>query len=251
MPGRRFGFNAFLSQTQYGNILRFQVDDAKSPLLQAANKHKQLIVIDFEYAAANTRGQEFANHFTEWMYNYHHPTESWAITPGRYPTVEEQHRFLKAYVEHRPQFPHASSTPKLAPRDDVTPSSGTPSLPPTNSSSSIVDFMLDSRAPPGGWPAAEHEREQQTEARIRELREEARLWRPINSVFWISWGIVQARVPGLDGVEDEDVGVDDFDYLSYAQDRALFFWGDCVQLGLVKLEELPERLRSMIKIVEN
>ncbi|KAF5027492.1 hypothetical protein F66182_387, partial [Fusarium sp. NRRL 66182] len=54
------------SDTQYGNILRIRPDDEKSPLLQAANKHKQLIVIDFEYAGPNTRGLEFANHFNEW-----------------------------------------------------------------------------------------------------------------------------------------------------------------------------------------
>ena len=110
--------------------------------------------------------------------------------------------------------------------------------------------MLDSRAPPGGWSAAERAREEQTDHQVRELLDETLLWRPINSVFWVAWGIVQARVPGLDGVEDEDGGVDDFDYLSYAQDRALFFWGDCVKLGLVKLEDLPEQMRSKIKVVE-
>jgi choline kinase len=35
----------------------------ESPLLLPANEHKQLIVIDFEYSSANTRGLEFANHF--------------------------------------------------------------------------------------------------------------------------------------------------------------------------------------------
>ena len=35
----------------------------ESPLLLPANEHKQLIVIDFEYANANLPGLEFANHF--------------------------------------------------------------------------------------------------------------------------------------------------------------------------------------------
>lgn len=35
----------------------------ESPLLLPANEHKQLVVIDFEYANANLPGQEFANHF--------------------------------------------------------------------------------------------------------------------------------------------------------------------------------------------
>ena len=35
----------------------------QSPLLLPENEHKQLVVIDFEYASANTPGLEFANHF--------------------------------------------------------------------------------------------------------------------------------------------------------------------------------------------
>lgn len=45
--------------------------------------------------------------------------------------------------------------------------------------------------------------------------------------------------------EDEE-----FDYLAYAQDRAMFVWGDLVGMGLVKKEELPEALRNRMKIVE-
>lgn len=43
---------------------------------------------------------------------------------------------------------------------------------------------------------------------------------------------------------------DEFDYLAYAQDRAMFFWGDVLGLGLVKREELPEELLERVKIVE-
>lgn len=42
----------------------------------------------------------------------------------------------------------------------------------------------------------------------------------------------------------------EFDYLAYARDRAMFFWGDAVGLGLVRLEELPEDVRRDIKIVD-
>lgn len=43
---------------------------------------------------------------------------------------------------------------------------------------------------------------------------------------------------------------EEFDYLAYAQDRAMFVWGDLVQMGLVKTEELPEELRARMKVVE-
>ncbi|KAK1244499.1 hypothetical protein MKX07_003298 [Trichoderma sp. CBMAI-0711] len=240
------------NDTQYGNILRIRPDDEKSPLLQPANKHKQLVVIDFEYAAPNTAGLEFANHFTEWMYNYHDPLVPWACNPDRYPSLEQQKRFIKAYVEHRPYSQHSNSTPRLTPIDSQAASgSATPSLHPTASSSSIVDFMLDARYPGGDWNAVEKAREEQVDQQVRELIEEARLWQPANSAQWVAWGIVQAKVPGLDGMAaNEELGADDFDYLSYAQDRAMFFWGDVVQLGLVKLEELPEALRARIKLVK-
>ena len=43
---------------------------------------------------------------------------------------------------------------------------------------------------------------------------------------------------------------DEFDYVAYAQDRAMFFWGDCVALGLVKLEDLPKNVQEAVKIVD-
>jgi choline kinase len=117
--------------------------------------------------------------------------------------------------------------------------------------------MLDARVPAGEYTAAERAREEARDRQVRELMDETRLWRPANSAQWVAWGIVQAKVPGLEiadasepGAED-DLEADEFDYLSYAQDRAMFFWGDCVKLGLVKLEELPATLRANIKIIEH
>ncbi|KAH7126280.1 kinase-like domain-containing protein [Dactylonectria estremocensis] len=244
------------SDTQYGNILRVRPDDEKSPLLQPANQHKQLIVIDFEYAGPNLPGIEFANHFTEWTYNYHDATAPFACSERRYPTVEEQKRCIKAYVDHRPRFPaNNASTPMLSPSDgSLSSGASTPLVQahPGPSSNSIVDFMLDARVPPGGWTAAERANEEQSDQRVRELLEETRLWRPANHIQWVAWGIVQAKVPGLDpAVVEEDIGPDEFDYLRYTQDRAMFFWGDCVQIGLVKREELPKALQAQLKIVDH
>src|SRR3569833_644353 len=252
-------------QTQYGNILRVRPDD-RSPLLEPANEHKQLIVIDFEYAAANVPGLEFANHFTEWMYNYHDTLAPYACNATMYPTPDQQRRFIKAYVDHRPQFPHAG-TPKVLPHSGPTP----PKLHTATSSSSIVEFMLDARVPPGGWKEEEKKLEEQSERQVDRLMEETRLWRIANSAQWVAWGIIQAKVPGFkpagDGgpslgeSPDEQVlsngaapeeagdGSDEFEYLGYAQERALFFWGDCLTAGLVTKEELPEELQQRVKIV--
>ena len=248
-------------QTQYGNILRHRPDDQKSPLLQPANKHKQLIVIDFEYAAANVVGFEFANHFIEWCYNYHDEALPYVCQTRHYPTPEEQHRFIKAYVDHRPQFPHAGSTPRLTPLDTPAPA---PSQ--STSSSSIVDFMLDARGS-GYRDLAEEDkaRDEKSDAAVMQLREETRLWRAANSAQWVAWGIVQANMGAAsaheagegqhngngNGSETEEgtSGEGEFDYLSYAQDRAMFFLGDCLQLGLVTAEELGD-VKDKVKIVE-
>ncbi|KAK8067922.1 choline kinase [Apiospora saccharicola] len=257
------------NDTQYGNILRLKPDDEKSPLMQPQNEHKQLIVIDFEYAGPNTRGHEFANHFTEWTYNYHDANTPHVCNTERYPTPEEQRRFLKAYVEHQPQYPSAG-TPRLLPLDSPADTGITTTTAPAASTSSIVEFMLDARVPPGGWREDEKRKEDQKEQIINALMEETKIWRIANSAQWVAWGLMQAKIPGLDltgagadqataaegaapasavAPEEEEGQGDEFDYLGYAQDRAYFFWGDCVQMGIVKLEDLPENLRERIKTV--
>ena len=207
-------------------------------------------MIDFEYAAANVAGFEFANHFNEWCYNYHDEALSHVCDTRHYPTPEEQYRFLKAYVDHRSQFPHAGSTPRLAPLDTPAPSQSI-------SSSSIVDFMLDARAS-GNRDLAEEDRarEAKSDAMVRRLQEETRLWRAANSAQWVAWGIVQANM-GSDtahengnGHEAEDSAEEEgYDYLSYAQDRAMFFLGDCLGMGLVTAQELGD-VKDKVKIVE-
>lgn len=148
--------------------------------------------------------------------------------------------------------------------------------------------MLDARVPPGGWKEEERKAAELSDAEVNALLHETRLWRAMNSAQWIAWGIVQAKIAGFTEGEtdqatspsspggsegtvtaaEEDVSVageekgstgggaaaedaeEGFDYLSYAHERALFFWGDCVQMGLVKLEELPEGLRGRVKLLE-
>lgn len=313
------------SQAQYGNILRL-TPSGESPLLLPQNEHKRLVVIDFEYANANPPGLEFANHFTEWCYNYHDPNAPYACNTKLYPTLEEQERFIKAYVTHRPNLPGSTpGTPLLPP---AMPSSG-------GGSSMISSFMLDARSPINTSASAPNLTQSQDwvkdeEARLKAIRREVeyllwetRLWRLSNSAQWVMWGVMQAKIPGLpvelggseecvdspevkelqlpdsgfvdgdtaavdvaraqvDGVVESreaslELGTDPrspeverlaeaekdkrpedvaeaeeeaFDYLGYARERALFFWGDAVGLGIVKREELPESLRREIRVVE-
>ena len=243
-------------------------------------------MIDFEYASANTRGLEFANHFTEWCYDYTHK-RSWAITIENYPTLEEQKRFVRAYVNHRP--PIIPETPAAVPgtpsaTDTPTPNAGGVVKTTVNT---VVDAVAQLRYPLGLnsttsiSPEEEAKKEAQIEEQIDRLLREARWWRAANSACWIIWGIAQAKLPELEKlVEGDDSEVEkaldkekegeelrkdedgehatdggeeeeDFDYLAYSQDRARFFWGDMVSLGFLKREDLPEELRGRIKVVEN
>jgi choline kinase len=43
---------------------------------------------------------------------------------------------------------------------------------------------------------------------------------------------------------------EEFDYLAYAQDRAMFLWGDALRMGLIKAEELPKEVQERVKMVE-
>lgn len=183
-------------------------------------------------------------------------------------------------------------------------------------SSSISAFMLDSRAPPAQIAEEEQRMADATEAEVQRLMYEARIWRVANTAQWVAWGVVQAKVPGMDrsfsqqktanvnqdsalgpnsgggpnsseaagisheipspdkmlvaqGARDkrpeglvaealrdgndlshEDDEEEEFDYLGYAQERAMFFWGDLISLGIVQKHELPADLLQKIKIVE-
>lgn len=311
------------NDTQYGNILRI-TPSGTSPLLLPANSHKQLVVIDFEYANQNTPGHEFANHFSEWCYNYHDEKYSWRCDASLYPTLEEQKRFLRAYTQHVPDF--ESQTPRMTPLD--TPgkepealADGRPSVPgrresesssirSAGPSNSIANFLLDARSAPSSASrtiplaspnisAADDPLSRglsaKQEAYITDMIRQIRIWRTACSAQWVAWGIVQAKVPGMPGpaspvvsttsspriadiesrlddakletiqaskdetaLDDQEIQVENkieteeegFDYLSYARDRAMFFWGDMVGLGLVKASDLPVDVQRDMKTLD-
>lgn len=93
------------------------------------------------------------------------------------------------------------------------------------------------------------------EKEVERLVIESRDWRGAVNACWALWGIVQAVIPGL-VVNDDDVEGGDndgetkslkseedgeeFDYVKYAEQKAMLFWGDMVGLGVVSEEEVKE-----------
>jgi choline kinase len=51
------------------------------------------------------------------------------------------------------------------------------------------------------------------------------------------------------GEETED-DEDGFDYLSYSHERAMFFWGDVIAMGIMSKEELPEEVLRIARVLE-
>ncbi|KAK6540063.1 hypothetical protein TWF694_008893 [Orbilia ellipsospora] len=244
------------NDTQYGNIMSRSSETepptpaSKSPALLPVNAtptHRQsLIVIDFEYAGANTRGAEFANHFCEWMSDYHCILSKTAHTvhEAYFPTIPEQRNILRAYVQHR-------NLPYVIPTEDS-------SDPDYMRKRTSQIFNLEGRLPT-------KEEMDTMDKEVERLVVESRDWRPAVNACWALWGIVQAVIPGLnltaettdeginltdgdeegavaatDGASSQGEEEEEFDYVKYAEQKAMVVWGDFVGLGIVSEDELKE-----------
>lgn len=94
------------NDSQYGNILKLLAPDSSQTLkskISSKSMDKQLVVIDFEYAAQNPRAFDLANHFCEWMSNFH-TTNPHNLDEKAFPTHDQIQMFLKAYLEHTSSF---------------------------------------------------------------------------------------------------------------------------------------------------
>jgi len=119
----------------------------------------------------------------------------------------------------------------------------------------VNEFLLDSRTPGGSasniknndeyyprppsdigstsslnldYAEEERSREADIERKVNALLEETRIWRLANSAQWVAWGIVQAKVPELDG---KDPGTPD----TITEDK---------ELDLPPEDKRPEGLRA-------
>ncbi|KAI5783652.1 choline kinase-like protein [Geopyxis carbonaria] len=228
------------NDTQYGNILRLQAS-GKSPLLMPENEHRQLVVIDFEYASANTVGFEVANHFCEWMADYHCDTPH-VMRKAKYPTESEMRNFLGAYVEHKLGGGIGGGSGGFGGLGSMGGSST--SLLDSGNADSPARWNLDDARTPAPPPSALTHRDEAVEAEVDALLAEAAAWRAAAHAMWCAWGVVQAKTEegekDGDGAQEAEEEEEEFDYLEYAKQRAALFWGDVVELGIVKKEEVPE-----------
>jgi choline kinase len=93
---RKFGSRRVFAHNdaQYGNLLRLK-DGTEAGI----EEHRQIIVVDFEYAGPNPAAFDIANHFIEWCADYHGSTPH-LLNATRYPSWEERKNFYLTYIRH-------------------------------------------------------------------------------------------------------------------------------------------------------
>lgn len=213
------------NDTQYGNILRFEPPRG-SPLLIPQNQHRQIVVIDFEYSGPNARAVDIVNHFCEWMGDYHHPTMSYHIWRDRYPTIEEQQRFIDTYVEHgSPDFNdeamEAEAAMLMAQARDCRPA---------------VSACW------GLWGIVQTPEKDDQEARDLYLHDNKE-YELLDASGAFADGLAdqgqgQAQVRAQEQEQEQEQGQEEedvFDYVQYSAEKIQLFWDDLRELG-VKFE---------------
>ncbi|OBA19400.1 kinase-like protein [Metschnikowia bicuspidata var. bicuspidata NRRL YB-4993] len=247
------------NDTQYGNLLIKSTfnpkdvvqSDGDLPSLNTSNRRDaDLAVIDFEYSGANFPAFDIADHFSEWMSDYHDEEKPYYIHEDKYPTQTQQFNLLKSYVEYNFQFPSSNLKTKTQFRSRTD---------------DIKSLM-------------EHE--------VKKLYNEIIYWRATVQIFWLVWGLIQSG-PTKDPIEDlasttsgkgvlgtyeystgidalkiaqdgpgplEEEAItstdDDFDYLKYSQQKAALIVGDLVSFGLLPISDIAPRNHNMIKFLD-
>ncbi|EGU13483.1 hypothetical protein RTG_00205 [Rhodotorula toruloides ATCC 204091] len=236
------------NDTQYGNLLlmtptsgkKEDEEELERAAIREGGAHRRLIVVDFEYAGANPRGFDIANHFCEWRADYHHPSLSHSLSAHQpYPTRAERTRFLRAYVGADQGYDGP---------DD-------PQQPPNGSEDPRVERLLEEVRI---WEPSSHamwavwgivQAKEDLLARIQAWKDKAQrsATSPSPSPSPVSPGteaelVASVKAMGLEGQDvAELVDMDDladvgevFDYLSYAAERMEMFRQELRQLGVVE-----------------
>ncbi|KAK4698987.1 choline kinase, partial [Phenoliferia sp. Uapishka_3] len=234
------------NDTQYGNLLLLTEEEGDEERAAADGllPHQKIIVVDFEYASANPRGFDIANHFIEWQADYHHPLLSHSLfAHSPYPTVPERTRFLRAYVGCDGGADSPSSSPSAAKEAEEDPRV-------TRLSEEVTIWEPSSHAMWAVWGIVQAKEdllfkvEKWKKACLKSQREgveggmenmslvdggeRPRLTRGKSGEVVDENGEVQQE-----GDEDEPEPVADFDYLSYSLGRIELFRKELKELGIV------------------
>ncbi|KAI3646244.1 hypothetical protein MP228_009172 [Amoeboaphelidium protococcarum] len=194
--------------SQYGNILR-------------STETGQIVIIDYEYACYAYRGFDLANHFCEWMANYHCDRPHW-LDADKFPTREEQIEFVDSYLTARDSY--LQSALQQSTKSEKGSSIGSQHDISRRSNSIVnqsplfapINLLLGGPSPVLSPTLSPHlSAEQHLELRHREIEmilKEVEFFVPISHLMWSLWAFIQASQSTID-----------FDYVSYALQRFHLF----------------------------
>ncbi|KAJ2827749.1 hypothetical protein IWW50_001738, partial [Coemansia erecta] len=157
---------------QYGNILKLRATG-------------ELVVVDFEYAGYNYRAFDIANHFCEWMADYHHPQTPHLLDERAYPSADQQRAFLRTYIRTK-----AFLDANMRADADIV------------ESDNAGDDEL----------RAVNLSEERLHTEVDLMEKEIRPFVPASHLHWGVWGLLQAASSEID-----------FDYAGYAAQRLSLF----------------------------
>ena len=203
------------NDAQYGNLLRLKHPNRNIKKLTQA--HRELVVIDFEYAGPNMRAFDLANHFCEWMPNYHaEPTYS--LDKKQFPSHEKVQQFLEAYVEHGHLIRSSSIGGAWGDMKQLSSSE--------DSAKSFASRLID-RIPLQEKDPVRFSKVVAEEVDI--LHQQVLDWRPSSHAMWCAWGVMMSEEEDEQQVDQEMF----FDYIQYANERYKLFLGDMYRMGML------------------
>lgn len=225
------------SKDLVSNLSNLSLEDLPhlNPSIQEKKQDQNLVVIDFEYSGPNFPGYDIANHFSEWMHNYAHPTKSYSLDINDFPSIEQQLNFNYSYVLFRnPEFPDISKV-----------NSENLKLLETQSKL-IYNQVLDWRPAVSIfwslWAILQNGPLDKSD-KNEEIFE--------NGVNGETYKIIEEENDddyyeideGVEGTADNE----NFEYLLYAMEKIEVLFGDLIQLGLVSKNDIDESEINNIK----
>ncbi|KAJ2317475.1 hypothetical protein IWW51_005353 [Coemansia sp. RSA 2702] len=156
---------------QYGNILRLQDTG-------------ELVVVDFEYAGYNYRGFDIANHFCEWMADYHREADPHLLDEAAYPTDDERAVFLRTYIKSGAFL-----------KANIPADAGV-----VESDAHAYELRAVNLS------------EERIRAEVAAMEREVTPFVPASHLHWGLWGLLQSASSDID-----------FDYVAYASQRLTLF----------------------------
>jgi choline kinase len=210
--------------TNFSNLSLENLQNIK-PSQQEKKQDQHLVVIDFEYSGPNPPYFDIANHFCEWMHNYNHPTESYAVTEADFPSMDEQFNLLYSYIICNNPETDVTKLEKEAKRLYNECIAWRPTV--------SIFWAL--------WAILQNGEKTHGSDAIIEQGPNGEQYKIVHEDGELSDDTVVEE-------EEDDSGeadVDSFEYLKYARDKLSVFWGDLIQLGIVDKTEVKKAVKNL------